>query len=79
MKIKAYDEYSISNFTGIIEICDGMNLVVDVGIEYFKNGKHHREDGPAVEFGDGKKEWVLDGCWFRNETQWKSGKLQLKK
>ena len=28
---------------------------------YYKNGKFHREDGPAVECGNGYKEWWIDG------------------
>ncbi len=28
---------------------------------YFKNNKIHREDGPAFEFGNGYKEWWIDG------------------
>ena len=28
------------------------------------NGKRHREDGPALEFADGTKEWYLNGKLF---------------
>ena len=24
-------------------------------------GRHHREDGPAIEYTDGRKEWFLNG------------------
>ena len=27
---------------------------------WYVDGRHHREDGPAVEFADGTK------CWYRN-------------
>ena len=28
---------------------------------WFKDGKFHREDGPAREYADGSKEWYLNG------------------
>tara|TARA_R110000824_G_scaffold75436_1_gene191486 strand:- start:289 stop:531 length:243 start_codon:yes stop_codon:yes gene_type:complete len=28
---------------------------------WFLHGKHHREDGPAIEWSDGTKEWYLNG------------------
>jgi hypothetical protein len=28
--------------------------------EWFLNGKLHREDGPAIEYGDGQKSWYLN-------------------
>ena len=31
------------------------------------NGKHHREDGPAVEWANGTKEWYLNGKRHREE------------
>lgn len=27
----------------------------------------HREDGPAIEWDDGSKEWVLDGRYHRDD------------
>jgi hypothetical protein len=35
----------------------------DIGdrIVWYKAGRIHREDGPAVEFKDGRKLWALDG------------------
>jgi hypothetical protein len=41
-------------FTGIIKD--------ENGTYWFKNGKAHREDGPAEELEDGYKEW-----WFNGE------------
>ena len=32
-----------------------------------KNGKYHREDGPAVEYADGTKEWYLNGKLHRED------------
>jgi hypothetical protein len=35
--------------------------VYDNRTEWFNlNGKRHREDGPAVEYADGSKEWYLN-------------------
>jgi len=36
---------------------------VDLGDKtvWFKNGAIHREDGPAIEFNDGRKLWALNG------------------
>jgi hypothetical protein len=31
------------------------------------NGRLHREDGPAVEWPDGSKEWYLDGKRHRED------------
>ena len=33
-------------------------------IEYRRNGFIHREDGPAVEYHNGKKLWYIDGECF---------------
>ena len=30
-------------------------------IKWYLKGKLHREDGPAVEYNDGYKEWFIDG------------------
>jgi hypothetical protein len=39
---------------------DGSRDLGDM-IVYFKNGAIHRENGPAIEFKDGRKLWVLNG------------------
>ena len=36
-------------------ICTGESML------YYKSGELHREDGPAVEFDNGHKEWWLNG------------------
>ena len=28
-------------------------------------GFYHREDGPAIEYGDGTKQWCLNGVFHR--------------
>ncbi len=44
-----------------------MFVVVDSGIKVWKNSanKPHREDGPAIEYPDGGKEWWVDGKLHR--------------
>ena len=32
-----------------------------LGKGWYRNGKRHREDGPAVEHADGKREWFRQG------------------
>jgi len=36
-------------------------------VEYTLNGKLHREDGPAIEYADGDKEWYLYGLLHRED------------
>lgn len=39
----------------------------DEGVIYYKDGKKHREDGPAVEFLNGDEHWYLNGYLHREE------------
>jgi hypothetical protein len=42
-------------------------------LEYFNTaGEFHRDDGPAVEYADGTKEWWLDGELYPSETDWQT-------
>ena len=42
--------------------------VYEVKIEWFNlEGKLHREDGPAVEYADGGKEWYVNGQIHRED------------
>ena len=34
---------------------------------WYLNGKHHREDGPAIEYADGSREWYIDGKLHRED------------
>ena len=52
IKVKKWNDIP-QGYTGIIEWEDG-----DKG--WCKNGKPHREDGPARIYKDGYKEWWLD-------------------
>ena len=43
---------------------------------WFLNGKHHREDGPAIECADGEKQWYLNGKCHREDgpaIEWANG------
>jgi len=33
---------------------------------WYLNGKLHREDGPAVEYADGRREWWVNGKYICN-------------
>jgi hypothetical protein len=42
--------------------------VHDNGTKYwYRDGKYHREDGPAIEFADGDKFWYRDGKRHRED------------
>lgn len=34
---------------------------------WYKEGKLHREDGPAVEYADGDKKWYKEGMCHRED------------
>ena len=64
-------------FTGV---CITLN---SNAIRYFKDGKHHREDGPAIEHANGFKNWIYKNRsygrngYFTNQT-WKEKVKKLK-
>ena len=35
--------------------------------EWYRNGKRHREDGPAMEYANGSKFWYLNGKYHRED------------
>ncbi len=41
---------------------DRMDFYIEA---WFKNGQYHREDGPAIEHSNGKREWYLHGIRHR--------------
>ena len=46
------------NFTGIVEwASDGSKY-------WYKEGNKHREDGPAIEYLSGYKQWWLEGKFY---------------
>lgn len=60
-KIKVNSSTEIpKNFTGIMEFPSGNK-------RWYKNGKSHREDGPAIEHSDGEKHWCKNGKWHRED------------
>ena len=68
LKIKSSAEIP-KNFTGIVEFPSGKN-------EWYKEGKLHRENGPAVVFSDGTKHWFKEGNLHREDgpaCEWSDG------
>jgi len=64
IKVKYSFEYILEhpNFTGCL-------IDEDNDKHWFKNGKLHREDGPALEFANDDKFWYLNGKNY-NEQEW---------
>ena len=53
-----------------------LNEKGDIYLLWYKNGLLHRENGPAVEYSNGKKEWYKNGELHREDgpaIEWKSG------
>jgi hypothetical protein len=59
IKVRDYREIPMY-FTGIVEYPNGSKL-------WYRNGKQHREDGPAWEGTDGEKVWFLNGKYHRED------------
>ena len=49
-----FDFKNKQTFTGVVKEKCG-------DIAYYLNGEYHREDGPAIEYANGTKEWFLNG------------------
>ena len=48
---------------------------------WYLDGKFHREDGPAIEYADGYKEWWLNGkqaTWEQVFRQAKNPEIELR-
>jgi hypothetical protein len=44
--------------------------------EWYLDGKHHREDGPAIEYAGGSKSWCINGSFHREDgpaIEWYDG------
>ncbi len=55
---------------------DGSYIDSDNDVCYIKNGKIHREDGPAIEHADGTKRWYINGKQHREDgpsVEWING------
>ena len=65
-----------NNFTGVCKI------TINDSINFFENGKLHKEDGPAVEYSDGNKEWYYkdNNCGYNrfSDESWKDFVKELK-
>jgi hypothetical protein len=78
IKVRNYSEVP-TDFTGIVKYTSGTKV-------WYRNGKQHRVDGPAIEDADGTKEWWLNGECHRvdgpaiehyhgSKEWWLNGKL----
>jgi len=47
------------------EESDALKIKFKDRVEYRLKGKTHREDGPAIEWNSGEKEWYLNGQFHR--------------
>lgn len=56
IKVSFYHEIP-NNFTGIVEYPSQTKV-------WLKEGKRHREDGPAVIYSGGGNQWWIDGNWY---------------
>ncbi len=64
--IKLHESESVPvNFTGIIEWLNRDNIIIER--HYIKGDKLHREDGPAIEWSNGTKEWWFGGVLHRED------------
>lgn len=69
---KMANEKIPDDFTGIITSPDGTK-------RWYKNGKLHREDGPAIEWARGSKHWYIEGLKHRTDgpaVKWPNGGLE---
>ena len=46
---------------------NGMEITSNGNRYWYRKGKLHREDGPAVEWWDGDEEWYLNGKRHRTD------------
>ena len=58
--IRSYDQDIPDRYTGLAIFRDGHKV-------WYKNGKVHRENGPAKILAGGEKEWWLNGEWHRED------------
>ena len=57
IKVKDYSEIP-KGFTGIVEFSNGTK-------SWYKNGKRHRENAPAIIYSNGKTEWWINNKFFK--------------
>lgn len=63
--MKIFDNIYVvpNNFTGICK------LRSDYSIHYINCDKHHREDGPAIEFPNKQKQWWYNGFLYGRNNE----------
>ncbi|HNC55217.1 MAG TPA: hypothetical protein PLP33_07225 [Leptospiraceae bacterium] len=59
IKVTSWDDVP-KNFTGVAEFPNGNK-------HWFKEGRLHRLEGPAIEYSDGSKEWWFEGQIHRTD------------
>jgi len=65
----SFEEYLQLSIKEFNENCYFINNPIDDSkYWYYKQGKIHREDGPALEYNDGTKHWWLNGNEYTFET-----------
>ena len=71
-KFKLYDFYHLA-IGRKSKITQGDNMkkngiiINKETVTYYKNGKIHREDGPAIEWRNGNRHWYLNDCLHRTD------------
>jgi hypothetical protein len=63
-------DYTVTSKNQTLTITNGKlngRVKTSQGIEWYKDGKLHREDGPAVEWADGDKVWYKNGQLHRED------------
>jgi len=73
IKVNFYREYlkKHPDFTGCLIDKDNNRL-------WYKNGKFHREDGPAIEGANGYKAWCLNDRKYDSEQDCKIALRKIK-
>lgn len=64
------------DFTGACKIPNGIGN--DYEIYFFKNGIYHREDGAAVIYSNGDKQWHYKGKFFGEDEEFNNETWALK-
>ncbi len=60
-------EHVKAEWRNIHNLSDGSYIDNDGNICHIKNGKKHREDGPAEEYANGSKFWYRNGGLHRED------------
>ena len=60
---------TIEKLISLDELCNfnGKFVRINNTIEYYQNGKYHRDNGPAIEYANGAKEWWKNGDLHRED------------